>query len=122
MLTCNCKLRRCLLADTSDNHIAQSRFTFVTHLVQISYSFTVLAIIHKYQEYQERYSLYTTCLYANLDYLMSFKQQRFIAGFYANKPSIKSLFERSFKSTENFRGTKTMTNTKSLLKKVFYGY
>ena len=50
MVTCNCKLRRCLLADTSANHMTQSLGTLVPHLVQILYSIVWLAIIHMCQD------------------------------------------------------------------------
>jgi len=47
----NSMLRRCLLVDTWANHMARSRGTLVAHLVRISYSTTLLAIVHMYREY-----------------------------------------------------------------------
>ena len=59
LITCNCKLRRCVLADTSANHMPQSHDKIVPHLVQVSSSIASLAIVHMSQEYQQPYSLYT---------------------------------------------------------------
>ena len=63
MFTYNWKLRRCRVADTSADHMAQSLATLVPYQVQIRYYIALLAIVHMYQEYQDRYSLYTMCLH-----------------------------------------------------------
>ena len=60
IFTCNCMLRTCLFTDASAIHMARSRGTLVPHLVRISYSITLLAIVHMYQE---RNSLYTIFLH-----------------------------------------------------------
>ena len=62
IFTCKDMLQRCLLPETAANHIARSRGTLVPHIVPISYPITLLAIVHMYQECQERYNLYTLCL------------------------------------------------------------
>ena len=59
----NCMLCRCLLADTSPNPMAPSLATNFPHLIQFLYSLALLAIVHMWQEYQTRYSLYTMCLH-----------------------------------------------------------
>ena len=45
-------LQKCLLADSSANDMAISGDTLVPHLVRISISITLLAIVHMYQEYK----------------------------------------------------------------------
>ena len=51
LITYNCVLLRCLLADTSVNHMVRSRGTLVPHLVRVSYSTTLLAIVHMSRDY-----------------------------------------------------------------------
>ena len=44
-------LLRCLFADASVKQMARSRGIRVPHLVRISYSTTLFALVHMYQEY-----------------------------------------------------------------------
>ena len=48
MITCNCKLCKFILADTSANHMTQSLGTLLSHLVQVLYPVALLDIVSSY--------------------------------------------------------------------------